>query len=377
MKIDVSKFGGEHVLELLGTSGHQALYVGGCVRNAILGAEISDIDIASSAHPQEVLNIAQNAGLRAIATGLDHGTITVVADATVLEITTFRQDIKTDGRHAEVAFGTDITADARRRDFTMNALYADKNGAVIDPLGGLTDVLNRHVRFIDDPAKRIAEDALRILRFFRFFACYGDPEGGLDAEGLAACATASDALEMLSKERIGHEMRKLFTALDPTMAVAAMAQSGILAAILPGADARFLGPLIEIEHQSGHKLSWAERISILGAQDIKAHLRLSNDEEQVIAKIQSGLTGMAPPQELAYRYGPRTAWACALIRAATSDGHLDQDLAVAIESGAESVFPVKSSDLPETGPALGARLRELEEAWIASGFAKSKEALLS
>jgi len=169
---------------------------------------VNDIDLATDARPERVLELAVEAEIKAVPTGLDHGTVTLVVDGQGFEVTTFRDDVETDGRHAVVAFSEDIETDARRRDFTINALYADRGGAVIDPLGGLIDIPERRIRFIDDADARIREDGLRILRFFRFYAAYGDPEAGLDADGLAACASNLEMLEDLSAERIGAEIRK-------------------------------------------------------------------------------------------------------------------------------------------------------------------------
>ncbi|MGR3290820.1 MAG: CCA tRNA nucleotidyltransferase, partial [Paracoccaceae bacterium] len=191
------------VLALLSDAGHQVYFVGGCVRNALLGAPVSDIDIATDATPDRVTRLAESAGLKVIQTGIDHGTVTIVSGAIAHQVTTFRKDITTDGRHAVVAFSDNIVDDARRRDFTMNALYADAGGAVTDPLGGLDDLTHARIRFIDDANARIKEDYLRSLRFFRFHAWYGDPSEGLDAEALAAIAGNLEGLASLSKERVG------------------------------------------------------------------------------------------------------------------------------------------------------------------------------
>ena len=227
--------GTQAVLGMLTDAGHAAYAVGGCVRNALIGKAVEDVDIATDARPQTVMALAEAAGLKPVPTGIDHGTVTVVADGTGYEVTTFRADVETDGRHATVRFSDDVKEDARRRDFTMNALYADASGAVRDPVGGLDDLKAHHVRFIDDPAARIREDYLRILRFFRFNAWYGRAKGGFDREALAAIADNLDGLETLSRERVGAEMIKLLSAPDPTRAVAAMDKAGVLLRILPGA----------------------------------------------------------------------------------------------------------------------------------------------
>ena len=196
------------VLGMLTEAGHQAYAVGGCTRNALLGVPVADVDIATSATPEEVVQLAGAAGLKPIPTGLEHGTITVVSNGEPHEVTTFRNDVDTDGRRATVAFSDNISDDAVRRDFTVNALYVEADGTLHDPLGGLPDIKARRFRFIEAAAQRIEEDYLRILRFFRFTAWYGDPSAGLDVEGLAACATHVDGISKLSKERLGGHSRK-------------------------------------------------------------------------------------------------------------------------------------------------------------------------
>jgi poly(A) polymerase len=166
----------------LEAAGYRALFVGGCVRNALLGVSVADVDIATDARPETVTRLAEAAGLRVVPTGIEHGTVTVIAGGVPHEVTTFRRDVETDGRRAVVAFAQDVAEDAARRDFTMNALYADLRGNVIDPLSGLPDLVARRLRFVGDAHQRIREDYLRILRFFRFHAHYGDPDQGMDAE---------------------------------------------------------------------------------------------------------------------------------------------------------------------------------------------------
>lgn len=219
----------------------------GCVRNALLGAEASDIDIATDAHPERVVELAAGAGLKAIPTGIEHGTVTVVSGGIPHEITTFRRDVETDGRRATVAFSDTVSEDAARRDFTMNALYARPDGTLLDPLGGLPDLNARHVRFIGQAKDRIREDYLRSLRYFRFHAWYGDAAAGFDPDALDAIASNLDGLERLSRERVGAEILKLLAAPDPAPAIAAMRGAGVLGAVLPGADDRSLAVLVSLE----------------------------------------------------------------------------------------------------------------------------------
>ncbi|PTX58049.1 poly(A) polymerase [Litoreibacter ponti] len=364
----------QRVFDALERADITAFFVGGCVRNAILGVDVSDIDLASAAPPGDVIAAVEATGLKAVPTGIEHGTVTVVSDGVPHEITTFRRDVTTDGRHAEVAFSDRIEDDAARRDFTMNALYADRHGAVQDPVGGLPDLRDRRVRFIGDAGARITEDYLRILRFFRFHAYYGDPAEGLDPEGLAACAAHADGLSQLSAERVGAEMSKLLLAPDPAPSVFAMAQAGILARVMPGAEVTGLPVLVHLEAARPPRL--ARRIAALGGKDLKTLWRLSNTVADEVARLRDLIGATNGLSEIAYRHGRETAEDTALLRAALFEqplSGLDE-----IEIGAQAVFPVKAADLMPalSGPELGAKLKELEARWIASGFTLTRDALL-
>jgi poly(A) polymerase len=220
------------VLAMLNAGGEEARVVGGAARNALMGLPLNDFDIATTAPPDEVVRRAEAAGLKTRPTGIDHGTITLVADGTPIEVTTLRQDVETFGRKARVAFGRDWKADAERRDFTMNALSISADGIVYDYVGGYADLEARRVRFIGDPARRIAEDYLRILRFFRFQASYA--HGAPDAAGLHACIGARDGLRTLSRERVRAELMKLLTAPLAVETVAVMVDTGFMTMLLGG-----------------------------------------------------------------------------------------------------------------------------------------------
>lgn len=366
------------VCAMLTDAGHQALLVGGCVRNALLGAPVGDIDIATDAEPTEVIALARRAGLKPVPTGIEHGTITVIADHIPHEVTTFREDVETFGRHAVVAYSSDLHADARRRDFTMNALYAQPDGTLIDPLEGLADLRARRVRFIEDPGRRIREDYLRILRFFRFHAWYGDARHGLDAEGLAACAAHIDGLAWLSRERVGAEMRKLLAAPDPAPSVAAMQASGVLQAVLPGADSRALAPLVHLESVTNTAPEPIRRLATLGDAAIPERLRLSKSEIRRLTLLRMAATGTMQAPELGYRYGASDGADILLLRAALLDRPIAPDEPQDLARGAAARFPVAAADLMPrfSGPALGQRLAALERRWIDSGFALSREDLL-
>jgi len=365
------------VMDVLAMGGHGAWFVGGCVRNGLIGAPVHDIDITTDARPERVIELAEAAGIRPVPTGIDHGTVTLVSHHRPYEVTTLRRDLTTDGRRATVAFTDRLEEDAARRDFTMNALYAEADGTVLDPTGeGLADLEARRLRFIGRPEDRIAEDYLRILRFFRFHAWYADPEGGIDAEGLAACAAQSDGVARLSRERVGAEMKKLLTAPDPAPAVAAMAQSGVLAQTLPGAEARLLPLLVAIEDLPPDPI---RRLAALGGEDVAERLRLSKAERTRLETLQAELASATPPGALGFAYGAALAWDIVLLRAALFEAQLDPAAQSEITRGAAAIFPVKPADLmPDLqGPALGDALRAMETRWIASGFTLTRDELLA
>ena len=365
-------------MSALATVGHRALFVGGCVRNAALGAPVDDIDIATDAVPERVMQLAEGAGLRAVPTGFDHGTVTVVAADRALEVTTFRRDVSTDGRHAVVAFATEVAEDAARRDFTMNALYAEADGTVVDPLGGWPDLVARRVRFVGVADERIAEDYLRILRYFRFHAWYGDPEEGLDAEALAACAAGAEGIARLSAERVGREMLKLLSAPDPAPSLAAMAQAGLLARVLPGAEALALAPLVHLEELLGVPPDPVRRLAALGGEGAADRLRLSRKQERRLARLGGGVVTAAGAAENAWRFGRQMARDIELLRAASFSAPLPADLDARLERGATAVFPVSGADLVGRyeGAEIGVRLREMERDWIDSGFRATRRDLL-
>jgi poly(A) polymerase len=358
-------------------AGFRALFVGGCVRNALLGRPVADIDIATDAVPETVMALAAAAGLHPVPTGIDHGTVTVVNEGQPFEVTTFRRDVETFGRRATVAFATDIAKDARRRDFTMNALYVEPDGTLVDPLGGLPDVIARRVRFVGEPERRIAEDTLRILRFFRIHAWYGDPLAGLDPDGLAACAALQAGLDGLSRERVGAETAKLLAAPDPAPSVAAMAAAGILARVLPGADASALAPLVHLEAEAGLAPRWQRRLATLGhGEDWPRRLRLSRADAKALAATAEALAAGEPDAVAAYRHGAEAARDAALVRAASAGARPPPGLEAELARGAGAVLPVRAADLPLAGRALGEALRRAEDRWIASGLRLDAPALL-
>ena len=354
-------------------------FVGGCVRDTLLGRPVADIDLTTPLAPVEVTRLLEAAGLKAVPTGIDHCTVTAVSGGEGFEITTFRADVSTDGRRATVRFSTSIAEDAARRDFTMNAIYARPDGEIIDPLGGLPDLRARRVCFIGDPHDRIREDYLRILRFFRFTAWFG--RDGVEPEGLAACAELAEGIERLARERIGAEIRKLLCAPDPALAVAAMAASGVLARCLPGANAVLLAPLIHFEAEVGGDADWLVRLAALGGEDAGDSLRLSRADAGALAKINGLLAQPVPIATAAHEHGARAARGFALLSAAMGDTSRPVDVDALIARGLAAKFPLRAADLMAAGvapgPALGRGLEAARQRWLASGFSLDKAALLA
>jgi poly(A) polymerase len=375
----------QRVLALLNTRGEEAMLVGGVVRNALLGLPQSDIDIATTARPEEVTRRAAEAGLRAIPTGIDHGTVTLVVEGRTFEVTTLREDIETDGRRALVRFGRDFSRDARRRDFTMNALYARADGEIIDFVGGLTDAYSRKVRFIGDPVARIREDYLRIMRFFRFAAQY--QEGDFDPAGLAACGRERAGLASLSRERVRAEMMKLVMAPRAAAALEAMADCGILAEIFGvGIDCETFTCLVSIAPDVGPIPRLVALIS--GRENpilvLQERLKLSNTEVAEVEGIARAGAVLAQSlmkltrkdiRRFAYRFGI-AATRGALLVAVARQGmrrmpvRLGQRLKEA--ASAPQVSPFGGTTLLARGivpgPRVGQIIARAEALWIAQDF---------
>lgn len=375
------------MLDVLERDGGAARVVGGAVRNALLHEPITDIDIATPLLPQDVMARAGAAGLGVHPTGIDHGTVTLVADGHAFEVTTLRRDVETDGRRAVVAFATDWKDDAERRDFTINALYAARDGTVFDYFGGLGDLAEKRIRFIGSAEQRIREDYLRILRFFRFYAQYG--HGAPDAEGLAACAGLKDGIARLSAERLGTEMMKLLAAPRAADAVAQMAESGVLDAVLgPGTQPARLTKLTAIERAAARGPDAITRLAVLALEDaglaspLAARLRLSKNEAE-------GLAGAAQPhpafdpqraeheaKALLYRIGAQTYARAALFDwAASSDAPGDAarlQRANLPERWQAPPLPVRGADVlalgVKAGPKVGEVMKAFEDWWISAGF---------
>lgn len=375
------------ILAVLDRAGEEARVVGGAIRNTLFGDPPGDIDIATTALPEEVINRVQSAGFKAVPTGIEHGTITVVADGQPFEITTLREDVETFGRRAKVAFGRDWKRDAERRDFTMNALSATRQGVIYDYVGGHADITARRVRFIGNAASRISEDYLRILRFFRFHAQYG--KGAPDPEGVAACIAGRAGLEQLSRERIRMELLELLLARHAVGSLAVMTESGLLDRLLGGVPllASFSN-MIKLELTLELSPDCVRRLGALGvsvsedADRLRERLRVSNAEYGRLTSMAdrwwhiSSAWDQQRAHVLLYRLGrERYLDRVLLAWSHSSESAADErwfSLATLPEHWMIPTFPLRAADFISRGlakgPQLGRALATAEEAWTASGF---------
>jgi len=382
------------IFAILEGSGESARVIGGAVRNALMGVPVRDIDFATTATPDRVTALAEAAGIKAVPTGIDHGTVTLVIAGRGFEVTTLREDIDTDGRRAVVRFGRDWEADARRRDFTVNALSVGSDGTLRDPVGGYPDIVARRIRFIGDPATRIAEDRLRILRLFRFHAEYG--EGAIDSAGLSAAIRAREGLRELSAERIGQEMRRIVVAPRAVEMATLMQESGILPVVLGGVAylAQF-AKAVRAAAAAGAPVVAATRLASLccrieeDALRITERLRLANAERDRILAMLAAVRAFSPfPEERAarralYEHGVQAfrdgvfhgfAWSTA------PPGPAWKELYHLPDRWTAPVFPLGGRDVISEGtrgPAVGVLLRAVEAWWIDQDFAPDEAALRS
>lgn len=392
-----------NLLAILNQDGEEARIAGGAVRNALMQESISDVDIATTCLPQEVMKRAASAGFKAVPTGIEHGTVTVVVHHVGYEVTTLRADVRTDGRRAEVAFGRNWQGDANRRDFTINGLYATADGEVIDLVGGLADIKSRTLRFIGDPERRIAEDHLRILRFFRFFAWYGS--GRPDSEGLKACVRMKESLAKLSAERVWSELKKLLAAPDPSRALLWMRQAGVLSVVLPegekwGIDA--IHGLVGTETNLGWDRDPLLRLMAIvppfgdRIDELASRLKLSNGERERLGTwARAELPEPDLDQHLFVRmlYRGEPAGVIDRLKLGLASARASGDKAAVMKEAGylrllefaqnwrRPVFPVSGADLLKqgvtSGPAVGTRLRDLEDQWLSSDFKLTKNQLLA
>lgn len=391
----------QQVFAALNQRGHTARCVGGCVRNSLLAqlgegdgrpAPVTDIDFATTATPEEVLELAAAAGLRTVPTGLQHGTVTVIVDGEGFEVTTLRRDVATDGRHAQVAFTDDWAIDAARRDLTINALYAEADGAIFDPLGGIGDLLDRRIRFVGDAATRIREDYLRILRFFRFYAQYG--AGPPDVAGLAACVAERGGLARLSRERVQQELMKLLAAPGAIGALTLMIEHGLFGEVLPVVpNLERLARVVEQDPPPDSALRLAA-LGVLVAEDaarLAAGLRLSRQHAAILQLVGAAQQRQGRPdldevsvRRLLYRHGRDDfvrliQFYRALYPEALSETQWQEQQQLP-DRWDVPAFPITGGDLMHRGMRpgvqLGAILAELEQRWLQSDFRLERDALL-
>jgi poly(A) polymerase len=381
------------LLAVLGRDGEEARVIGGAVRNALLHLAVDEVDVATTAMPKEVVRRVEAAGWKAVPTGIEHGTVTVVIDSKPFEVTTLRQDVETYGRKAKVVFGRDWRADAERRDFTINALSASADGRVYDYVGGIDDIAARRVRFIGEPATRIAEDYLRILRFFRFHAWYGKDHP--EPAGLHACILARAGLATLSRERVRMELLKLLLAPHATPTLAAMAETGILGTVLGGVPqlASFEN-LVKAEAATALSGDAVRRLGALAVsvmedgERLAQRLRLSNAEAERLVALEHWWriapdAGDQAAHALLYHLGPQSFTDRVLIAwsrsAAGAADRAWQGLAGLPRRWTAPKFPLKAADFTRRGiaqgPALGAVMRAAEAAWVAADFPAETAAL--
>ena len=374
MKLDPEAFlkrkGIKRLLKALDAKLGTSRFVGGAVRDLLLGEIPGDLDLATILHPAEVIRRLEAAGIKAVPTGIDHGTVTAVSSGTVVEVTTLRSDVSTDGRRATVAFTDDWSKDAGRRDFTINALYADPfTGELFDYFDGCDDLKTRTVRFIGEPLQRIAEDHLRILRYFRFHARYG--HGQPDPEALKACTDRANDLMALSRERIADELLKLLSLDDPTSTVTLMHGRGLFAPVVPEiTDISRLGALVAAEKSAKIKPDPLRRLAALlpadptTAERVAARLKLSNKAKKRLGSAANRELGLNP-RALAYRIGAEAAVDRLLLT-----GHPAE--ARSIAKWTPPRMPIGGGEViargvPE-GPQVARTLRLIEDAWEAAGF---------
>ena len=372
----------QRVFELLDGALGKTRAVGGIVRDTLLerGRDTGEIDFATELMPEQVIRRAAQAGIPVYPTGIEHGTVTVRVGHLVAEVTTLREDIETDGRHAVVKFGTNWTHDAQRRDFTLNALYVGMDGALFDPLGGLEDCIHGAVKFIGDADQRIAEDRLRVFRFFRFTASHGHE--AFDRAGLEAVTRAAGTLNELSAERVGHEMRRMLGLPRVAKTLLTMSDAGV--APLPGDVLEQLGAYERQAPKPNYSARLALLVAALGASRLKTRWRLSNEAIAVAASIlaTARLLGDLNVSEAAYRYPAALSEA---VDVAATLANWTEAAKSAVMQRLEAIdvprFPISGNDLiaagMRPGPQLGAELERLESSWIASEFRLDRAALLA
>ena len=359
--------------------GYQVLFVGGCVRNTILKMPVTDIDLATDAQPEEIIKIAKENNIRFVPTGLAHGTITLIIDNKNYQITTFRTDFDHDGRYAKVEFTESLLLDASRRDLTINALYCNHVGEVIDPLNGLDDIKKQKIKFIGNPNERIKEDNLRILRFFRFQAIYGNKNLEIDSIALEACHNHKSKLAALSKERITSELRKILSAPNPLEVIIKMNETGVLNELFQKVSIDSLEAYLKTEEKFKININWLGRLLSLQVTQEEESLKLTRCEFKFLKQTKSAIENQIHVLEFSYYNGVENGKIYSILQNFRHNIILSKNLLNQINSLATKKFPITAKDLmPEIrGKKLGEALRSLEDRWIKSNFTLSKKDLLA
>ena len=372
-----------NLLGALSSDGAEIFLVGGCVRDAVLGITSPDIDLATDAMPNEVLELCKKFQFKTLETGRSHGTITVVLDKILFHVTTFRSDINTDGRRAKVKFSKSYLEDSKRRDFTMNALYMTIEGKILDPLGGWNDLMSGEVRFIGKPIDRIKEDYLRVLRYFRFLAQYGKKKNSIQPNVLSACAESLNGLKSLSKERIWDEIKKLLKAENPVFALEAMKSCGVLDVVIPRAEVQNLHKLLGFEKRFNLKPDALNRLVSLSRRTVASLILdwpISKRDRSTVEIILNISQDNSSLRVKSYKYGKKLVLRSLLIFLDELHEGKEKEILAEVNFGSSKKFPLATKDFiiyVEPSKRLGELMSQIKTIWLESNMSLSRKALLS
>ena len=369
----------QNILKIFEGADHNAYLVGGCIRNSILNIPVTDIDISTDATPQQTVDLFNRENFKVAPTGFSHGTVTVISENIPYQITTMRSDQNTDGRHADVVFSDDIKKDAERRDFTINALYADSTGKIINPIGGLEDFNPLAIKFIGDPNNRIQEDYLRILRFFRFHAQFSELVTQFDKVALDAIKKNQDGLKKLSKERIWSELKKILSTSNPARSLYKMSQLGILEIILENKNVHNLKRFNLIEKKMGLEPEPIRRLVAITENTENTFLNLSRKEAKKFSLLKGLLKKKHDPAELVYQFNREIAQSVLAIYTFYKGEKLKLSDIKKIEKACLFPCPITGAQISKylDGAAVGIKIKEAQRAWINSNFKSDEAKILS
>ena len=369
----------QNILKIFEGADHNAYLVGGCIRNSILNIPVTDIDISTDATPQQTVDLFNRENFKVAPTGFSHGTVTVISEGIPYQITTMRSDQNTDGRHADVVFSDDIKKDAERRDFTINALYADSTGKIINPIGGLEDFNPLAIKFIGDPNNRIQEDYLRILRFFRFHAQFSELVTQFDKVALDAIKKNQDGLKKLSKERIWSELKKILSTSNPARSLYKMSQLGILEIILENKNVHNIKRFNLIEKKMGLEPEPIRRLVAITENTEDTFLNLSRKEAKKFSLLKGLLKKKHDPAELVYQFNREIAQSVLAIYTFYKGEKLKLSDIKKIEKACLFPCPITGAQISKymDGEAVGIKIKEAQRAWINSNFKSDEAKILS